>query len=83
MTSGELVARLGEPDLVERLLKPPLVESYFGQRHSAEFLAVPEGTVIELWSYDYFRERWTYTFRLYDQTLILVDKGYHHPSIAH
>jgi hypothetical protein len=83
MTSEQLVARLGEPDLVERLLKPPPVEFYFGQRHSAEFLAVPEGTVIELWSYNYFRERWTYTFRLDDQTLIFVDKGYYHPSITY
>ena len=83
MTSEEVVALLGEPDSRRRLAKPPSPGDYFGPKPSAEYLALPEGTVLEVWTYHYFRETWTCLFRLENQTLTLVDKGYHHPSIVY
>lgn len=83
MTSDEVFSLLGEPDAKKRIAKPTPTSDYFGPRLSATYLGLPEGTLIEIWSYYYFRETWTYVFSLEERSPRVVDTGYYHPSIVY
>ena len=83
MTSGEVLALLGEPDTKARSAKQAPPEHYFGPKPSATYLELPEGSPVEIWSYRRFRETWTYVFSLEDPMPVLVNKGYHHPAIKY
>lgn len=56
MTSDEVLKFLGNPNKKERINKQAPTQEYFGPRWSAEYLALPEGTLVEVWYYQYFRE---------------------------
>ena len=81
MMSEEVLALLGEPDTKERKAKQSLTDDYFGPKPSDAYVGLPEGALVEIWSYRHFRETWTYVFSLEGQTPILVDTGYYHPAI--
>ena len=83
MRSEEVLALLGEPDTKERKSKQSPTVDYFGPKPSAAYLSLPEGALVEIWSYRHFRETWTYVFSLEEHTPILVDTGYYHPAIKY
>lgn len=83
MNSDEVLALLGEPDTKERKAKQTPTVDYFGPKPSAAYLGLPEGALVEIWSYRHFRETWTYIFSLEEQTPILVGAGYYHPAIKY
>jgi hypothetical protein len=83
MNSDVVLALLGEPDTKERKAKQTPTVDYFGPQPSAAYLGLPEGALVEIWSYRHFRETWTYVFSLEEQTPILVDTGYYHPAIKY
>ena len=82
-TSEEVLALLGEPDSKERSKKQVPTVEYFGPRPSDAYLDLADGALIEIWSYRYFRETWTYVFSLEEQSSRLVDTGYYHPDIVY
>lgn len=83
MTPEQVLALLGEPGSKKRISKPASVEAYFGPAPSAEYLALPVGTSIEIWSYQYFRETWSYVFSHEGPEAALVDTIYFHPDIKY
>lgn len=83
MTSDEVLAILGQPDSKTRAEKQTSADKYFGPRPSDAYQALPDGTPVEVWSYDYFRETWSYFFSLEEQPSRVVDTGYHHPDIVY
>ncbi len=83
MTSEQVLARLGKPGSITRYRKPAPTGPYFGPNPSAEYLALPVGAVIEIWSYRYLRETWTYVFSYEGQTATLVDTGYDRPGMTY
>jgi len=82
-TSKEVLALLGQPDSKERSKKQAPTVEYFGPKPSDAYLDLPEGAPIEIWSYRYIRETWSYIFSLEEQTSRLVDTGYYHPDIVY
>jgi hypothetical protein len=82
-TSNEVLSLLGRPDDKKLLTKPANDPNYFGQKASAAYLALPEGTLVEIWSYRYFRETWSYVFNLEEDPPTVVHTGYDHPSIIY
>lgn len=83
MTPDEVLSLLGKPDTKKRTTKQAPTTEYFGPRPSATYLALPEGTLVEIWSYNYFRETWSYVFSLEEKPSRVVDTGYYHPSIVY
>ena len=83
ITSEEVLALLGEPDSKERRKKQVSTVEYFGPKPSDAYLDLPDDALIEIWSYRYLRETWTYVFSLEEQKPRLVDTGYHHPDIVY
>ena len=81
--ADEVVKRLGAPHSKEATEKRDPGTEYFGPRPSDAYLALPEGAPLEVWRYRRFRETWSYVFHAAGETAILVDKGYHHPSITY
>ncbi len=82
-TSEEVLTILGKPDSKKRAKKQAPSVEYFGPKPSDTYLDLPEGAPIEIWSYRYFRETWTYIFSLDEQTTRLVDTGYYHPDVVY
>jgi len=83
MTSEEVLAILGDPDSRRRGQKQAPTGPYFGPKPSDTYLELPEGTLVELWTYNYFREVWTYIFTVEEQMLTVVDTVYYHPDIVY
>jgi hypothetical protein len=82
-TSEEVLALSGEPDSKHRSKKQLPTVEYFGPKPFNAYLELPDGALIEIWSYRYFRETWTYVFNLEEKTFRLVDTGYYHPDIVY
>ena len=82
-TSEELLAILGEPDSKSRAKKQAPMAFYFGSKPSDSYHNLPNGTLVERWTYNYFREVWTYVFSLEGPIPTLVDTGYYHPDILY
>jgi len=82
-TSEEVLTILGEPYLKKHAKKQAPSVEYFGPKPSEAYLDLPEGAPIEVWSYRYFRETWTYTFSREGEKSRLVDTGYYHPDIVY
>jgi hypothetical protein len=83
MTPEQVLAILGEPGSKKRVSKPASADDYFGPKPSTEYLALPVGARIEIWSYQYFRETWSYVFTLEGSTARVVDTIYYHPDIKY
>ena len=82
VTSQEVRELLGKPDSITRSIKETSTLSPFGEKPSAAYLALPDGTVVETWSYRHYLEIWSYVFSLEERTQTLVDKGYYHHVIT-
>ena len=82
-SSEEVLRILGEPYLKQEAKKQTPSVEYFGPKPSEAYRELPEGTIVEIWSYRYFRETWTYTFSREGHTSRLVDRGYYHPDIVY
>lgn len=83
MTPEQVLAVLGEPGSKKRVSKSASADDYFGPKPSTEYLALPVGARIEIWSYQYFRETWSYVFNLEGPTATVVDTIYYHPDIKY
>ena len=83
MKSEQVLALLGKPGSIQRFRKPAPTGPYFGPKPSAEYLELPEGAEIEVWSYRYLRETWTYIFSLEGQTATIIDTGYDRPGMTY
>jgi hypothetical protein len=80
--SQEVLELLGKPHSTTRSIKPPSTVVYFGEKPSATYLALPDGAVVETWSYCHFLEIWSYVFSLEEPTPTLVDKLYYHRVVT-
>ena len=83
MTPDEVLTILGELDSRRREEKQAPTGPYFGPKPSDTYLELPEGTLVELWTYNNFREIWTYVFTVEEQKLTVVDTVYYHPDIVY
>ena len=83
MTSEDVLRLLGNPDNKERINKKAPTRDYFGPKLSAEFHALSEGTLVEVWYYQYFKEEFSYMFNLEQHPPRVVHTDYYHPNIVY
>ena len=83
MASDDVFKLLGNPDKKEHANKKAPTQEYFGPKFSLEYLSLLEGTPVEIWHYQYFKEKYSYVFNLDQDPPRVVHVGYYHPDIIY
>ena len=81
MTSNDVIRLLGNPDKKVSTVKIAPTVEYFGPKPSSEYLNLSDGTLVEVWYYEYFREEFSYIFNVEQDPPLVIDIGYFHPDI--
>ena len=81
MTSDDVFRLLGIPDKKESAIKIAPTQEFFGPKPSSEYLKLSDGSPLEVWYYEYFREEFSYIFNVDQDPPLVIDTGYYHPDI--